>query len=224
MSLTLTSSPKHCAHQCQLSSKNKLDRVTSCLKTAKSEFLHGDYSQLGPYSPFWLHVPPCPMLCCCLVAKLHLTLCDPMDCSLPGSSAHGIFQAILEWVVISFSRGSFQLRDRMNLCFLCWQADSLPLSYLGSPAPKHTLPLSIPMLLNYFGVLDTAEAPPHSAFVHATHFKVPFSYLSTAQSLTCASAFTSKNITVLMKDIFSTHSTSPSRLSVCALTRSVNSL
>ena len=40
------------------------------------------------------------------------TLCDPMDCSLPGSSVHGIFQAIvLEWIAISFSRGSFQPRD-----------------------------------------------------------------------------------------------------------------
>ena len=36
-----------------------------------------------------------------------LTLCHPMDCSLPGSSIHGIFQArILEWVAISFSRES----------------------------------------------------------------------------------------------------------------------
>ena len=35
------------------------------------------------------------------------TLCDPMDCSLPGSSVHGILQErILEWVAISFSRGS----------------------------------------------------------------------------------------------------------------------
>ena len=35
------------------------------------------------------------------------TLCSPMDCSLPGSSVHGIFQArVLEWVAISFSRGS----------------------------------------------------------------------------------------------------------------------
>ena len=35
------------------------------------------------------------------------TLCDPMDCSLPGFSVHGIFQErILEWVAISFSRGS----------------------------------------------------------------------------------------------------------------------
>ena len=39
------------------------------------------------------------------VAQSCPTLCDPMDCSLSGSSVHGIFQArILEWVVISFSR------------------------------------------------------------------------------------------------------------------------
>ena len=41
------------------------------------------------------------------------TLCDPMDCSPPGSSVHEIFQArILEWVDISFSRRSSQPRDR----------------------------------------------------------------------------------------------------------------
>ena len=40
------------------------------------------------------------------VAQSCPTLCDPMDCSLPGSSVRGIFQAIeLEWVAISFSRG-----------------------------------------------------------------------------------------------------------------------
>ena len=46
------------------------------------------------------------------VTQSCLTLCDPMDCSLPGSSVHGIFQArILEWVAISFSRGSSRPRD-----------------------------------------------------------------------------------------------------------------
>ena len=43
------------------------------------------------------------------VAQLYPTLSDPMDCSPPVSSIHGIFQArILEWVAISFSRGSSQ--------------------------------------------------------------------------------------------------------------------
>ena len=44
--------------------------------------------------------------------------CDPMDCSLSGSSVHGILQArILEWVAISFSRGSSQPRVRTG--FFC---------------------------------------------------------------------------------------------------------
>ena len=50
------------------------------------------------------------------VARSCLTLCDPMDCSLPGSSVHGIFQAIvLEWTAISFSSGSSQPRDRTQV-------------------------------------------------------------------------------------------------------------
>ena len=55
-----------------------------------------------------------------------------MDCRLPGSSVHGIFQSrILEWVAVSFSRGSS--RPRSNLCLLHWQADSLALNHQGSP-------------------------------------------------------------------------------------------
>ena len=46
------------------------------------------------------------------VAQLCPTLCNPMDCSLPGSTIHGIFQAgILEWVAISFSRRCSRSRD-----------------------------------------------------------------------------------------------------------------
>ena len=66
--------------------------------------------------------------CCCLVVKSSLTL-QPrgLHCSLPGSSVHGISQArILEWVAVSFSRGS-------NPHLLHWQADSSPLNHLGSP-------------------------------------------------------------------------------------------
>ena len=78
----------------------------------------------------WCPIPVMPLLCPpsylqfsgspnvfwgCLHAKslqLYLTLCDPMDCSLPGSSVHGIHQArILEWIVMTSSRGSSQPRD-----------------------------------------------------------------------------------------------------------------
>ena len=49
----------------------------------------------------------------CVHAQLCLTFCNPMDYSPPGSSVHGISQArILEWVDISFSRGSSRPRDR----------------------------------------------------------------------------------------------------------------
>ena len=48
-----------------------------------------------------------------LVTQSRLTLCNPTDCSPPGSSVHGILQArILEWIVISFFRGSSQPRDQ----------------------------------------------------------------------------------------------------------------
>ena len=48
-----------------------------------------------------------------IVTQSCLTVCAPMDYSLPGSSVHGILQArILEWFAISFSRGSSQPRDQ----------------------------------------------------------------------------------------------------------------
>ena len=51
-------------------------------------------------------------VCMCVHAQLYLTFCHSMDCSLPGSVAHGISQAgILEWVAISSSRGSSRPRD-----------------------------------------------------------------------------------------------------------------
>ena len=45
-----------------------------------------------------------------------LTLCEPVDCSPPGSSVHGILQArILEWVAMPSSRASFPPRDRIHI-------------------------------------------------------------------------------------------------------------
>ena len=49
---------------------------------------------------------------CAKLLQLCSTLCDPMDCSPPGSSVHGILQArMLEWVAMPSSRGSSQPRD-----------------------------------------------------------------------------------------------------------------
>ena len=60
-------------------------------------------------------IPSCEMPdvgCVARSLQLCLTLCDPMDCSSPGSSVHGILQArILEWIVISSSRESSQSWD-----------------------------------------------------------------------------------------------------------------
>ena len=55
-------------------------------------------------------------VCVCSVVQLCPTLCDPIDCSPPGSTVHGIFQArILEWVSISYSKGSFQPKHRTHV-------------------------------------------------------------------------------------------------------------
>ena len=60
-----------------------------------------------------IHVSIACVLLLLLVAKSYPTLCDPMECSLPGSSVREIFQArILQWVTISFFRGSSGPRDR----------------------------------------------------------------------------------------------------------------
>ena len=64
------------------------------------------------------------------------TLCDPMGCSLPGSSFHGVFQAgTLEWVGMPSSRGAPLPRDRtcISYIYLYRQASSLPLTPSGKP-------------------------------------------------------------------------------------------
>ena len=56
---------------------------------------------------------------CALLLQLFLTRCFPMDCSLEGSSVHGIFQArMLEWPAISFFRGSSPPRDRTHISYV----------------------------------------------------------------------------------------------------------
>ena len=87
------------------------------------------YSRKHSYT-FLLWVELCPLtpkfICWNCYTQYHksevevtqscLTFCDPMDCSLPGSSVHGIFQArILELVAVPFSRGYSQPRDRIQV-------------------------------------------------------------------------------------------------------------
>ena len=56
------------------------------------------------------------------VTQLYLTLCDPMDCSPPGSSIHGILQArTLEWVAIPYSRGSSRPKDGTLVSCIAWR-------------------------------------------------------------------------------------------------------
>ena len=92
-----------------------------CLPLLGMRFLPEEVSQLE-------------FLSCCMLKSLNRIwlFSTRMDCSLPGSSAHGIFQArILEWVVSSFSWGSSQPRDwtHVSCGSLHWQADYLPLSH-----------------------------------------------------------------------------------------------
>ena len=83
------------------------------------------YSTLAPWLVF-----------AAVAAESRLTLCNPMDCSPPGSSVREIFQArILEWVAISASRGSLRPRDQTQVSRIsCIDRQILlPLSHLGSP-------------------------------------------------------------------------------------------
>ena len=77
------------------------------------------------------------------IAQSRLTLCDSMDCSLPGSSVHGILQArILEWVAIPFPRDLPNSGIEPKLPAL--QADSLPAEPPGNPGAMREKYLNAP--------------------------------------------------------------------------------
>ena len=86
-------------------------------------------------------------------AQSCLKLCDPLGYSPLGSSVHGILQArILQWVAISFSRGSSQTQgsNPHPLCLLHWQADSLPMHHLGNYQIIHFNKYSCIQQLSHF--------------------------------------------------------------------------
>ena len=87
----------------------------------------------------------------CLFTQSYPTLSDPMDCSLPGSSVHGILQARrLEWVAISFSRGSSWPGIKpASLVSPALQANSLPTEPWGKPVIYASL---IVLILHFLSV------------------------------------------------------------------------
>ena len=91
------------------------------------------------------------------------TLCDPMDCSPPGSSVHGILQArILEWV--AFSSPEDLSNPGINLCPFCllhWQTCSLPLSPHANCDQEYEL-------LSYIWVLTPTS--PHTGCVTLSNY------------------------------------------------------
>ena len=99
--------------------------------------------------------------CCHSSTKSCPTLCNPMDYSPPDSSVHGISQArILEWVAISFFRGSSDPgieTQGSNPGLLRWQEDSLSLNHLGSPWISSRQSQSITLHLATIGWWDTTE-------------------------------------------------------------------
>ena len=85
------------------------------------------YASLCMHALLWLHACMCVFHICwkcmcvsvCLVTQLYPTVCDPMDCRPPSSSVHEILQAkILEWVAISFSRGSSWPRVQIQISYI----------------------------------------------------------------------------------------------------------
>ena len=88
-----------------------------------------------------------------------------MDCSLPGSSVHGILQArTLEWVAISFTRGSSQLRDRTQVFYIAgrffthWATLHMPLpnsADMGDLSSQYPKCISIPVALVQFSSVQS---------------------------------------------------------------------
>ena len=79
--------------------------------------------------------------CCCLVAQLCPTLCNPMDCSPSGPSVREVSQArILEWVAISSSKGSSPPRDQIQISYV--RSPFLQKSFPTAPWYSYKLPES----------------------------------------------------------------------------------
>ena len=85
------------------------------------------------------------------VAQSCPTLCDLMDCSLPDSSVHGIFQArILEWVAISFSRGTSRPRDQTWVSHIVGRHFTVWATRGGRRESPNNIPNILSLSLSFF--------------------------------------------------------------------------
>ena len=121
----------------------------------------------------------CHFLLQCVKVKLlsHVRLCDPMDCSLPGCSVHGIFQArVLEWVAIAFSVILFDAIVNGTIHFISLSDNSLLMCRNAT----------------YFWILILYLETLFSSFITFNEFLVDYLVFSTYKILsTYSDSFTS---------------------------------
>ena len=109
------------------------------------------------------------LLCLCLVPQLCPILCDPMDCSPPGSSVHGILQArILEWVAIPFFRVYFWPRGWTQVSCIAGRFFTIWDTRKAQHSPK--LPCVILMALQCLSLTALLQCSPFKTLI--------FKYLS----------------------------------------------
>ena len=131
----------------------------------------------GVPSPSLIYLLVSPNLCICAQSlQSCLTLCDPMECSPPGSSVHGILQSrILEWAAILGCHGLLQGifptqgSNQHLLHLLHWQADSLPLCHLSSTSSSAQT-----CFLHFFHRCNPQNTPQWNFCTPIFHVKVYF--------------------------------------------------
>ena len=102
------------------------------------------------------------------VAQSCLTLCDPLNCSLPSSSVDGILQArILEWVAVPFSRGFSQPRDETQVSCIAGR-------FLPTEPPGKAKNIRVGSLFLLHGIFSTQES--NQGFLHCRQIFYQLSY------------------------------------------------
>ena len=163
-----------------------------CPPGSGAAFLHGVSGPVGEWGP--CHSSLLRSSCwswlltavLCLVSQSCLTLCDPMVCSLPGSSVHGILPArILDWVAYPFSRGSSQPKDQTGVSciaggfFTCWatrEAFATPVQ--SSPYPWVMVLSSMKHSQDAFDIIITDSSDPVGPAENLSRSPVTSSWIS----------------------------------------------